>query len=347
MWKGNVDVSRGGTLVRNPNWDASTDKNRKALPDQIDVKLSLQADDLDNQLIAGDVDVDIAGTGVQPAALPKVLQQADLKARADNPIAAREQFTQIIGTVKPLDNVDCRKAIMYAMSPASYQNAYGGKYSGGDLASTVLPPPVPGYSDFDLYGQKSHPKGQPAKAKESLKKCGQPNGFAMNMGYRTERPKEKATAEAFQQSLGKVGIKLTLKPLSSETYTAETCGKPSYLVRNKIGLCTYSWGSDWNTGYGYLAQLVDSRLINPEGGSANWAVRNPAVDKLVDQLAVEQDDAKRASISTQIDKLVMGDASFYPGLYAKSVLLRGKNTTNVFVNNAFGMYDYTAMGVKK
>ncbi len=347
MWQDNVDISKGGTLVRNPNWDASTDSNRKALPDQIDVKLGLQPDDLDNQIISGDQDVDITGTGVQPAALPKVLQQKDLQDRADNPVAAREQFTQIIGTVKPLDNVDCRKAIMYAMSPASYQNAYGGKYSGGELASTVLPPPVPGYSDFDIYGQKSHPKGQVGKAKEALKSCGQPDGFALNMGYRSARPKEKATAEAFQESLGKVGIKLTLKPLPDDTYTAEQCGKPSYLVANKMGLCTYSWGADWNTGYGYLAQLVDSRTINPEGGAPNFSVRLPAVDKLIDQLALEQDDAKRAAISTAIDKLVMESASFYPGVYAKAVLLRGKDVTNTFVNDAFGQYDYTAMGKKQ
>ncbi len=347
MWQDKVDISKGGTLVRNPNWDASTDSNRKALPDQIDVKLGLQPDDLDNQIISGDQDVDITGTGVQPAALPKVLQQKDLQDRADDPVAAREQFTQIIGTVKPLDNVDCRKAIMYAMSPASYQNAYGGKYSGGELASTVLPPPVPGYSDFDIYGQKSHPKGQVGKAKEALKACGQPDGFALNMGYRSARPKEKATAEAFQESLGKVGIKLTLKPLPDDTYTSEQCGKPSYLVANKMGLCTYSWGADWNTGYGYLAQLVDSRTINPEGGAPNFSVRLPAVDKLIDQLALEQDDAKRAAISTAIDKLVMESASFYPGVYAKAVLLRGKDVTNTFVNDAFGQYDYTAMGKKQ
>ena len=43
----------------------------------------------------------------------------------------------------------------------------------------------------------------------------------------------------------------------------------------------------------------------------------------------------------------MENAYIYPGLYAKAVFLRGKNTTNLFVNDAFGMYDYTAMGVKK
>ena len=114
-----------------------------------------------------------------------------------------------------------------------------------------------------------------------------------------------------------------------------------------MGLCIYGWGADWNTGYGYLAQLVDSRMINPEGGSPNFSVRIPEVDKMIDQMAVEQDANKRAELSTQIDKPIMENADFYPGIYAKAVLLRGKNVTNVFVNDAFGYYDYTAMGMKQ
>jgi peptide/nickel transport system substrate-binding protein len=348
MWKGNADINRGGTLVRNPNWDAKTDPNRKALPDQIDLKLGLQADDLDNQMISGDQDLDITGSGVQPAALPKVLQQKDLQARADNPIGGFLWLTWIMSNVKPFDNADCRKAVMYAMSPSSYQNAYGGKYAGGALGSTVLPPVVPGYKKSDIYGLTSHPDGQAAKAKDALKKCGQPNGFETTIGYRSSRDKEKATAVAFQQSLGKVGIKVNVKPMPDDTYSSETCGKPAYVVANKVGLCVYGWGADWPTGYGFLSQLVDGRLINPEGGSANHSVRSPEVDKLLDQLAVEQDASKRADLSTQIDQLVMKGAYLYPGVYAKGVLLRGKDVTNVFISDAFnGQYDYTALGVKK
>ncbi len=33
------------------------------------------------------------------------------------------------------------------------------------------------------------------------------------MAFRSDRPKEKATAEAFQQALDRVGIKVNLKPL--------------------------------------------------------------------------------------------------------------------------------------
>ena len=37
-------------LVRNDQWDPATDPNRKALPDRIEVTLSVNADDIDNRL---------------------------------------------------------------------------------------------------------------------------------------------------------------------------------------------------------------------------------------------------------------------------------------------------------
>ena len=136
--------------------------------------------------------------------------------------------------------------------------------------------------------------------------------------------------------------------MPDDTYTSETCGKPSYVVANNIGLCVYGWGADWPTGYGFLSQLVDSRMINPEGGSANFSVRSPRSTSCSTSSRSSRTTTKRADISTQIDKLVMEGAYLYPGVYAKGVLLRGKNVTNVFINDAFnGQYDYTAMGVKQ
>jgi peptide/nickel transport system substrate-binding protein len=42
----------------------------------------------------------------------------------------------------------------------------------------------------------------------------------------------------------------------------------------------------------------------------------------------------------------MEEAVILPGVWAKQVTLRGTNTTNVFVNEAFGQYDYQAMGLQ-
>jgi peptide/nickel transport system substrate-binding protein len=198
-----------------------------------------------------------------------------------------------------------------------------------------------------LYPNGPDHKGDLDAAKKSLEACRQPNGFATNIAYRPERPKEKATAEAFQQALGRVGIKLTLKPYPQGDYFAQYCGLPPFVVKNKLGLCLHSWGADWPDGFGFLSQLVDSRIIRETGGAANFSVRIPEVDKMLDQALTELNTDKRNQIWGDIDKRVMEDAVIYPGVYAKLLLVRSKNATNIFVNDAFSGYDYLGMGAQK
>jgi len=336
---------KGFTLKRNPNWDIATDPNRKALPDGYDIKLGVNADDIDQQLISGDLQVDLAGTGVQTATLDEINHDDALKARADNPGSSRLWYTSINPTVKPLDNVSCRKAIEYAADRTGYQQAYGGPLAGGDINTSMLIPPIPGYKKIDLYPAGPDNKGDLTKAKEMLTACGKPDGFETNMAYRSDRPKEAATAESLQQSLARVGIKLTLKGYPTGDYFKLYAGKPSFVVANNLGLSTNGWGSDWNDGYGMLSQIVDSRVIRETGGSSNTSIRIPEVDALLDKAIAEPDVSKREPIWGQIDKVIMENAVVLPGLWAKSVTLRGKNTANVFVNEAFGQYDYLAMSV--
>ena len=339
-----LQPGKGFKLVRNDQWDQSTDPNRKALPDGWDVQLNVNADDIDQRLQTGDLQVDLAGTGVQPAAMSQVLSDPAKKANVDNPTIARLWYTSINPTVKPFDNIDCRKAVMYAMDHKSYQTAYGGEFAGGDLATTILPPQIPGYEKFDLY--QAGETGDLDKAKQALADCGQPDGFETAMAFRSDRPKEEATAEAFQQALDRVGIKVELKGYPAATYFSENCGLPPFVVKNNLGLCTNGWGADWNDGFGFLSQIVDSRVIRETGGSSNTSVRIPEVDKMLDAAVLELDDAKREADWAEIDKRVMEEAVVYPGVYAKSVLIRGQDLTNVFVNDSFGMYDYMSMGVQ-
>ena len=333
------------TLVRNPNWDPATDPNRKALPDTITVQLNLNADDVDNRLISGDLDVDIAGTGLGAAAQGRVLADPTLKARTDSAVVARLWYTSINGNVAPLNNINCRKAVEYAADKTGYQDAYGGQ-TGGDIATNLMPPVVPGAQKFDDYEAASNPTGDVAKAKAALAACGQPNGFATNISYRTERPKEKAAAESLQQSLAKVGIKLTLKPYPTGDYFTLYAGKPDYAKNNGLGLAVNGWGADWPDGFGFLSQIIDSRVIRATGGSSNISVRDPAVDALVDQALTTTDTSAREQIWVNADKKVMEDAFILPGIWAKGLLYRPPNLTNVFVSDGFQMYDYSAIGVK-
>ena len=334
-------------LVRNDQWDPATDPNRKALPDRIEVSLNVNADDIDNRIISGDLDVAVTALGVQPAAQSRVLTDPTLKENADNPLGVRLWYTSINPTVPPFNNIECRKAVEYAMDHTSYQTAYGGQFAGGDLATTILPPSIPGYSKFDLFPDGTDHKGDLDAAKKSLEACGQPNGFETNIAYRAERPKEKATAEAFQQALGRVGIKLTLKPYPQGDYFAQYAGLPPYVVKNKLGLALNGWAADWPDGFGFLSQIVDSRVIRATGGSSNTSVRIPEVDKMLDTALTELNTDKRNQMWGEIDKRVMQDAVIYPGIYSKSLLVRSKNGTNIFVTDAYGEYDYLGMGAQK
>jgi peptide/nickel transport system substrate-binding protein len=341
------NLGKDFTLVRNPNWDPSTDPNRAALPDKITVQLNVNADDIDNRLLAGDLDVAIEGTGLGTAAQGKVLADQNLKAHTDLASLARTWFAVINSDVAPLDNIDCRKAIEYAADHEGYQRAYGGAV-GGDIATSLLPPQIPGYQKNDVYNFLGKPNGDVDMAKQELQKCGKPDGFSINVSYRAERPKEKATAESLQQSLGRVGIKLTLNPYPQGDYAKLYAGKPDFAKANNLGIMIYGWGADWPDGFGFLQQIVDSRVIRAGGGNTNLGIKSPVVDGLVDQAMAATDTDKRNQLWGQVDKAVMDTAMALPGVWAKTLLYRPDTVTNTYVNDGLGgYYDYALMGVKQ
>src|SRR5690242_10268356 len=338
------DLGKSFSLVRNPNWDPATDPIRKALPDRIEVQLNVNADDIDNRLQAGDLDVGVEGTGVQPAAQGKILADQALKANTDSATVARTWFTVLSESVPPLDNIHCRKAVLYAVDKTGYQRAYGGA-TGGEIATSLLPPVIPGSEKFDTYPTPNN-AGDVDKAKDELNQCGQPNGFTTGISYRAERPKEKATAEALQQSLSRAGIKLEIKPYPSGDYFKLYAGKPDFVKANNLGLLVYGWGADWPDGYGFLAQITDSRTIRA-GGNTNLGIKDPAIDAMIDKALVTTDTPSREKIWVDIDKKVMDDAFVVPGVWAKGLLYRPPNLTNVFVTDGYQMYDYLALGTTR
>jgi peptide/nickel transport system substrate-binding protein len=114
---------------------------------------------------------------------------------------------------------------------------------------------------------------------------------------------------------------------------------------NDLGLEANGWGADWPDGFGFLSQIVDSRVIRPTGGASNFSVRDPQVDSMIDTALTTTDVTARNKIWGQTDAQVMSDAYILPGVWASVLLYRPKTLTNVFVNNGFGGYDYMTLGV--
>jgi peptide/nickel transport system substrate-binding protein len=334
------------TLVKNTHWSAATDPHRKQLASKFVFDLNVNADTIDNNLIHDFAELDMAGTGVQAAARGQILTSPSLRNNADNALSGFLWFTYINTKVKPLDNVHCRRAIQYAADKVAYQTAYGGPVAGGDIASTVMPPGVIGYQKFDLYQATTKPHGDVAKAKQELAACGQPNGFSTGFAFRTDRPKEKAMATAEQQALSRAGIKVTLQGYPSGKYFTNFAGVPNYVHQHDLGLAAGGWAPDWPDGYGFLYYLTAGPAISSAGNTNIEELNDPAVNNLFTKAVATADPAARNQIWSQIDRLTMQNAVILPGVYAKSLLYRNPNLTNVYVSRYYAMYDYANLGLK-
>ena len=331
-------------LVPNPNWNPSTDPQAKQLASQIILNMNVNQADIDNRLLHGDIEVDLAGTGMAAAGRSQVLANPTLKANSDNPVNGFARFIYINTKVAPLNNLHCREAVEYAANKVTMQTAWGGPIAGGQIASTVMPPNIVGYKSFDYYNALSQPTGDVSAAKQQLAMCGQPNGFTTSMAYRSDRPTEVAAVTALQASLQSVGIKVTLKGYPSGSYYTDFAGSPAYVHSHGLGLAAGGWGADWPNGFGFLDELVAGNTIAPTGNTNISEENDPVVNNLFTESS-KLTGAARTAIWSQIDEQVMKDAVILPMVYQKVLLYRPTNLTNVYVQAYYGMYNYAVLGV--
>ena len=333
------------TLVPNPQWNPSWNPQVKQLASKIIVNLNVNANDLDSRLLAGDIQMDQAGSGVQAAARARILSTPSLKAQSDDPVNGFMWFYYLNTKVPPMNNIHCRMAVEFAANKTNLQTAYGGPY-GGNIASTAIPPTVKGYSHFDLYHAYSKPGGDIAAAKQQLQLCGHPNGFSTNIAYRSDRPREVASSTALQAALATVGIKAALKGYLASNYFGTFAGVPNYVHSHGLGLAAGGWGPDWPDAYGWGWALFDGSAIIPAGNANIAELNDPNVNKLFSELEAATTASAQDNFSKQIDMAVMKDAVLLPAVYSKALLYRSPSLTNVYVQPYYGMYDYGVLGMK-
>ncbi|MEV7736363.1 ABC transporter substrate-binding protein [Streptomyces sp. NPDC088921] len=338
------DEGKQAVLVKNENWDPKTDPLRKQYPDKIVVKLKVNAETIDQDVQAGDA-IDLGGTGVQAATQAKVINDAKLKANTDNTYGGRLVYMAINTQVAPFDKVECRKAVEYAVDKVSVQTAEGGPIR-GDIASTVLPPDIPGYQKADVYATTGN-KGDVAKAKEQLKACGKTT-INTNISARSDRQQEIDAATAIIASLKKVGINASLKQYPSGKYFTDYAGVPTFDKKQNIGLHMMQWGADWPGGYGFLQQILNGGAIGGSGNTNLSYLDDKQINEALAKAIATEDETARNAQYAAIDKRAMDLAALVPLTYFKVLLFRPDNYTNLVSSAAFsGQYDYLNIGTTK
>jgi peptide/nickel transport system substrate-binding protein len=330
-------------LVRNPAWNPKTDPTRTALPDKINVTTSFDSVSLDNEIVSNNQDLDIGGTGVQPATQSKILNSSSLRSRSLDPITGFTRYVAIMSETPPFNNVHCRIAIEYAMNRNEQKLARGGNY-GGAIATTMGPPTLAGFKNFNLYPGIETGNPNITKAKDELKACGQPNGFSTTIVTQNQG-KAPQQAQFLQQDLKKVGITANIKQFDPSTYYSSVIGVPANMKKNGYGLAFAGWGPDWPAPYGYFENIVDPRKILAQGNSNYGACSDPKISQLIDQALKQPTPQAEYPIWTQVDMQVMRDACDAPFTYDKALDLFSSKLTNVYIEPNYGIVDVRTLGV--
>ena len=241
----------------------------------------------------------------------------------------------------------CREAIEYAADKTTLQDAYGGPMVGGDIATTVMPPTIIGYKNFDLYNSLSMPAGDDRRGESAAEAVRQ----AQWLHHQPRLPdrhgrRTSEAATALQAALGAVGIKVTLEGYLTGQYYSNYAGVPAYVHSHDLGIAMGGWGADWPDGYGFLDELSNGNSIAPAGNTNISEINDPTINALFAQAANDNSAAGRLAIWPQIDKDIMAQAAILPIVYQKVLLYRNPAVTNVYMDEYYGMYNYAVMGLK-
>jgi len=231
-----------------------------------------------------------------------------------------------------------------ASGKADLVKARGGIY-GGDAAPTMTPPTIPGYvAGYDPYPVGSDNTGDLTTAKAELTKCGQPNGFKVNMAY-VNKGRGPAVFLAVQQALARVGITVVSAPGDSATYYSNYIGSPSNIVSKQLGIALAGWAADFPTGYGFWESIADGTTILPNGNTDYPSLNDPTINSLLAG-STSAAPADQAGIFQKVDHAVMDAAVYLPFQYDKSMYYRNPRLTNIYLQAGLGnYYDYVNVGV--
>jgi len=333
MLQGAWQEGKGGTFVRNPNYDASTDTPgiRMALPDKIVWTEGLTDETIFDRLLKdqGNDAFAVTDRSAPPAYQVRVSQQ---KGRVTNPDTPFVDY--LLPNFKKLTNPLVRQALAVAVDKTSWITAYGGPALAKPANSIILPT-VTGYKDFgNAFGAPD--SGDPAKAKALLQQAGVPTPYPIHFTYNGGTPTTDAEASSMKQAWEKAGFKVTLEGLTDTYY--DVIQNPSN--NQKYDVTWAGWGADWPNASTVVPPLFDSRVnlsASSNGQDYGWYA-SPSVNAAIDAAYNEQDTSKRNAAWGDISETLAKDVAYIPLDIEKFLRLHGSKVTNYGENAASNGY---------
>jgi peptide/nickel transport system substrate-binding protein len=330
-------------LTRNPSWQRSQDPLRPAHFDSITFKGGNDITVASNQVLDGQSMM--SGDFAAPPAA--ILQQGLTTKKAlfkVNP-SGGNRYIALNTTIKPLDNLNFRRAIAAVIDRNALRLTRGGPAI-GTVATHFIPPQMPGFEAAggnagnpadDFY---ANPNGNLALAKSYMKKAGFSTGMYTGAPLLTvadNQPPASNTAQAVQSQLSKLGIKLTFREVPHATMLTKYCEVP----KAQVAICPNTgWGKDFFDSQSMITPVFYGPNIVPSGNTNMSQANDPTLNKEMEQAAQITSSAQRATAWANLDKQITSQVFVVTWLWDNEVVFASSNVSGVtspFNGNAWDL----------
>ncbi|MGW2742472.1 ABC transporter substrate-binding protein [Streptomyces sp. NPDC001450] len=329
-------------LVKNPNWDAKTDPIRHQYIDQFNITFNQQFETSTKALLA-DSGADQTGVSfnnqVDAGNLSKVLRDPKMKSRTVSGYQPYVGQMNINMHHPAMQDKNVRMAIAYALPITPFVRAYGGN-DAMEVAGGLISPTVSGYdAAFDPWGKKKKPAGDPAKAKELLKKAGKLN-MKLTFGY-INTPEGQQYSTAMAAGLKKAGFDVQRQEIPAETYYDQVSK-----LDNNYDIFHTAWGADWPSASTVIPPLYDGRVI--ADGAQNYSqINDPKINSEIDRINKITDPVKSAAEWEKLDEYIVKDSiNVVPTAYYKQTQIAGSKIGGLVYDDVIGGIDPRRLFIK-
>jgi peptide/nickel transport system substrate-binding protein len=334
-------------LVRNPNWDASTDY-KPAYVDSITIKEGTDPTVGARQVLDGSKL--LTGDFQLPAPILSSTSKNNKDQLVLTPPTGRFRYIALNNRTKPFDDINVRKAISAAFDRDALRKAFGGPLV-GDIPTHWIPPGQPGFEEAG--GEKgpgvdflAKPTGDMALATEYMKKAGYASGKYDGgktfTGVSDNATQQKQVSETAVQQFAKLGFNVKMRYVTRDAMYTKYCQVP----RDEPDVCpSVGWLKDFADPETLIGPVFNGKNIL-EVGNSNFALLNdPKVNEIMDKAEVINDPTERNKAWGEADKAVTEAAASIPWLWDKQPLLKAKDVNGV-VNQANAAWDMTFTSIK-
>jgi peptide/nickel transport system substrate-binding protein len=335
-------------LVRNPNWDPSTDY-RPAYVDKIqfkegftDVNSAVRKILTGDSQVNGDILPEPQGLKLAATQYPDQLTLVD---------SGGNRYISMNTQIPPFNDINVRKAVIASADREAIRAARGGELV-GPIATHFIPPSIPGYEeaggakgpDLDFI---ANPKGDPQLAAKYMRKA----GFASGK-YEGDKPilmigenagVDKQVSSVVRDIFAKLGFKVSLRELSSDTAYTKFCNVP----KSNYNVCaTTGWLKDFNDPQSILDVPFNGASIVPTNNS-NWPLLDvPAINKALDKAKTVSEPQARAEAWGKVDDMIMAQAPAIPYIWDDQPAVNSANV-DVVINLFNATPDLSFTSIKK